>query len=32
MNEIAWNTDFDDACRLAKDAGKRVLLDFFSPM
>jgi hypothetical protein len=31
MTSIAWNSDFDRACSLAKEAGKRVLLDFFSP-
>jgi hypothetical protein len=30
MSSITWSTDFDEACRLAKDSGKRVLLDFFS--
>ncbi len=31
MSGTVWSTGFDEACRLAKDAGKRILLDFFSP-
>jgi hypothetical protein len=31
MTTIAWETDFDQACRRARDEGNFVLLDFFSP-
>jgi hypothetical protein len=31
MPTITWERDFDQACRRARDEGKFVLLDFFSP-
>ncbi len=32
MATIAWLSDIEDACRQAREHGKLVLLDFFSPV
>jgi hypothetical protein len=31
MTEVAWQNDLEASCRRARDEGKLVLLDFFSP-
>jgi hypothetical protein len=31
MSAISWTNDFEQACRWAREVGKLILLDFFSP-
>jgi len=31
MSTVNWESDFEQACRRARDEGRFVFLDFFSP-